>query len=117
MGRINDGCCAEDCCFPKTTARLEYLMWGRGQGIPSLVTTNPDALPVLSVPGTVTLFGNQSIQQNLRSGFRITLNHELEDGSLIGGRFWALEQARELPELRQWQSESGDSLFQYPASW
>lgn len=94
-GWTSDGCCAEECCFPKTTARLEYLMWwGRGQNVPSLVTTNPNAPPVLSDPGTVTLFGNQSIQQNLRSGFRITLNHELEDGSLIGGRFWALEQAR-----------------------
>lgn len=92
---MSDSCCAAECCSPKTTARLDFLMWwGRGQNIPSLVTTNPNDDPVLSDPGTVTLFGNQSIQQNLRSGFRITLNHVLEDGSVIGGRFWALEQAR-----------------------
>ena len=96
-GWISDGCCPDDCCFPQTTARLEYLMWwGRGQNIPALVTTNPDpnARPVLSDPNTTTLFGNQGIQQNLRSGFRISVNHQLENGSLLGGRFWALEQAR-----------------------
>ena len=31
-GWISDGCCADDCCYPQTTVRLEYLMWwGRGQ--------------------------------------------------------------------------------------
>jgi hypothetical protein len=99
-GWIDDGCCDETCCFPQTTARLEYLMWwGRGQNIPALVTTSPNGTPqneagVLGFPNTTTLFGNQGIQQNLRSGFRITINHELENGDRIGGRFWGLEQAR-----------------------
>ncbi len=99
-GWISDGCCAEECCFPQTTARLEYLMWwGRGQNIPALVTTSPNGTPqneagVLGFPNTTTLFGDQGIQQNLRSGFRITVNHELADGDMIGGRFWGLEQAR-----------------------
>ncbi len=99
-GWISDGCNADDCCFPRTTARLEYLMWwGRGQNIPALVTTSPNGTPraeagVLGFPNTTTLFGDQAIQQRLRSGFRITVNHELDNGDFIGGRFWGLENAR-----------------------
>ncbi len=99
-GWIGDGCCADDCCFPRTTARLEYLLWfGRGQNIPALVTTSPAGTPqaeagVLGFANTTTLFGDEGIQQNLRSGFRITINHLLDSGDTVGGRFWALENAR-----------------------
>ncbi|MCE9524663.1 MAG: BBP7 family outer membrane beta-barrel protein, partial [Planctomycetales bacterium] len=67
-GWISDGGCEEECCYPQTTARLEYLMWwGRGQNIPALVTTSPNGTPqneagVLGFPNTTTLFGNQGIQ-------------------------------------------------------
>ncbi|MBC7855536.1 MAG: BBP7 family outer membrane beta-barrel protein [Pirellulaceae bacterium] len=99
-GWISDGCCADDCCFPRTTARLEYLLWfGRGQNIPALVTTSPAGTPqadagVLGLATTTTLFGDEGIQQNLRSGFRITINHLLDSGDTVGARFWALENAR-----------------------
>src|SRR4051812_3684532 len=100
-GWISDGCSADDCCFSRTTARVEYLLWfGRGQNIPALVTTSPPGTPqaeagVLGLPTTTTLFGDQAIHQNLRSGARITLNHLLDDcATTVGGRFWALENAQ-----------------------
>ena len=98
-GWISDGCCAEDCCSPRTTARLEYLMWwGRGQNIPALVTTSPAGTPQAEAGvlgfATTTLFGDQGIEQRLRSGFRITINHELDSGDILGFRFWGLEQGR-----------------------
>lgn len=99
-GWISDGCGAEDCCFPQTSVRLEYLMWwGRGQNIPALVTTSPAGTPqaqagVLGLPTTTTLFGDEAIQQRLRSGGRITVNYRLEDGDVVGARFWGLENAR-----------------------
>lgn len=99
-GWISDGCCGDDCCFPQTSVRLEYLMWwGRGQNIPALVTTSPNGTPqaeagVLGFANTTTLFGDQSIQQRLRSGGRITVNQSLDCGDMITGRFWGLENAR-----------------------
>ncbi|MGI8982817.1 MAG: BBP7 family outer membrane beta-barrel protein [Pirellulaceae bacterium] len=115
-GWISDGCCAEDCCFPRTTARLEYLLWfGRGQNIPALVTTSPAGTPraeagVLGFANTTTLFGDEAIQQNLRSGFRITINHLLDSGDTVGGRFWALENAR-----KNFYAEStGDPILARP---
>ena len=98
-GWISDGCCADDCCFTATTARLEYLLWfGRGQNIPALVTTSPAGTPrpeagVLGFADTTVLFGEEGIQQNLRSGVRITVNHALNDCDMVGARFWGLENA------------------------
>jgi hypothetical protein len=99
-GWISDGCCADDCCSSATTVRLEYLMWwGRGQNIPPLVTTSPVGTPqaqagLLGLPTTTTLFGDEEIQNRLRSGGRITVNHRLDGGDIVGGRFWGLENAR-----------------------
>jgi hypothetical protein len=98
-GWISDDC-ADSCCVPQTMVRLEYLMWwGRGQNIPALVTTSPAGTPqaeagVLGFPTTTALFGGDAIQQRLRSGGRITINHRLDDGDVVGGRFWGLENSR-----------------------
>jgi len=115
-GWISDGCCADDCCFPRTSARLEYLMWwGRGQNIPALVTTSPAGTPqaeagVLGFPGTTTLFGNQGIEQRLRSGVRITVNHQLDDCDIIGGRFWGLATSR----TNFFAASTGDPILAIP---
>jgi len=115
-GWISDGCCAEDCCFPQTTARLEYLMWwGRGQNLPPLVTTSPNGTPqaeagVLGFPNTTTLFGGEGVQQRLRSGARITINRMLDDGDMIGGRFWGLENA----QANFFAASTGDPILAIP---
>ncbi len=115
-GWISDGCCAEDCCFPQTTVRLEYLMWwGRGQNIPTLVTTSPNGTPqaeagVLGFPDTTAVFGDQGIHQRLRSGARITINSELDSGDVLGFRFWGLENARE----NSFAASTGDPILARP---
>ena len=116
-GWIGDGCCADDCCDPRTTARLEYLLWfGRGQNIPALVTTSPAGTPRieagrLSSPDTTVLFGDEAIQQNLRSGGRITVNHILDDcGNIVGARFWALENAN----TNFFRASDGDPILARP---
>ena len=115
-GWVSDGCCADDCCFPATTVRMEYLLWfGRGQSIPALVTTSPANTPraaagVLNFPDTTVLFGNETIQRNLRSGVRITVNHALDDCDMVGGRFWLLENSN----TNFFRTSDGDPILARP---
>lgn len=116
-GWISDGCAGDDCCFPATTARLEYLLWfGRGQNIPALVTTSPAGTPrpeagVLGFPNTTVLFGDEGIQQNLRSGLRLTVNHAVNDcGDMVGARIWGLENAN----TSFFRTSTGDPILARP---
>jgi Putative beta barrel porin-7 (BBP7) len=115
-GCTSDGWLGANPCSPRTTARLEYLLWfGRGQNIPALVTTSPTGTPqseagVLGFANTTTLFGDESIQQDLRGGVRITLHHLLDSGDTIGGRYWGLENAR----TNFIRSSTGDPILALP---
>lgn len=57
-------------------ARAEYLLWTEsGMKVPALVTTGSDADPnpgALGEPGTSILYGNGTINDESRSGFRLT---------------------------------------------
>jgi hypothetical protein len=76
----------------------EYLVWWmRGAHLPPLVTTSPAGTPatqagVLGAPGTVTLFGGDRVNDDARSGGRITLGAWLNDCQTLGveGDFFML---------------------------
>ncbi|NIL97932.1 MAG: BBP7 family outer membrane beta-barrel protein [Planctomycetales bacterium] len=64
---------------------IEYLRWfAEGMDLPPLVTTSRDALPpvdeagVLGEPETRILFGNRSVLEDWRSGYRLTLGMWLD---------------------------------------
>ncbi len=64
--------------------RADYLMWWTsGTDLPPLVTTSPQGTPVaeagvLGYPNTSILYGNQTIGNDGRSGFRTTLGMWLD---------------------------------------
>ena len=59
--------------------QLDYLLWWlSGNSLPPLVTTGPVAVPpVLGLPGTSVLFGNDEVDAGVRGGFRGTLDVRL----------------------------------------
>ena len=65
------------CSNRATYVRGEYLLWTiTGDSLPPLVTTSPTGTPpaqagVLGQSGTSTLFGDQSVNNNARSGARL----------------------------------------------
>ena len=64
--------------------RADYLMWWtNGVQLPPLVTTSPQGTPVaqagvLGQPGTTILYGNQTIGNDMRSGFHTTVGMWLD---------------------------------------
>jgi hypothetical protein len=76
----------------------EYLLWWmRGAHLPPLVTASPPGTPatqagVLGAPGTVTLFGGDRVNDEVRSGGRFTLGAWLNDCQTLGveGDFFML---------------------------
>ena len=78
-------------------ADLDYLgFWVKGNHLPPLVTTSPPGTAqnqagVLGLPTTSILFGNDRVNNDLRSGGRITLGGWLV-GDVIGieGNYYAL---------------------------
>jgi hypothetical protein len=95
--------CSE-CCLANDPGqwfvRLEYLLWGtKGMQIPPLATTGPGASNpgILGQPGTVILFGNESINGDMRSGGRIALGTWLDDAQTWGlsGEYFGLADAGE----------------------
>jgi hypothetical protein len=80
-------------------ADAEYLLWWmKGVSLPPLVTASPAGTAaaqagVLGAPGTVVLFGGNHVNDDARSGFRITLGGWLDDCQTIGveGDFFMLE--------------------------
>ncbi len=85
FGRIRDWWCTnwatEGCCYPrcKFWISAEYLLWGlNDQNFPPLVTTSPTGTPlalagVLGAPGTTVLFDEDSADNFVRNGGRLTL--------------------------------------------
>ncbi len=68
----------------------EYIAWaGRGDHLPPLITASPAGTPitsagVLGAPGTVVLFGNKNVDDDLRSGFRVAAGTWLDECGKIG---------------------------------
>ncbi len=69
--------------------RADYLLWWtKGNSLPPLVTSSPEGTPremagVLGTPGVEILFGDHSIDNQVRSGGRWTLSRWLDDQSQI----------------------------------
>jgi putative beta barrel porin BBP7 len=94
------GDCWDDCSC--NAFRFEYLGWfTRGRNVPPLVTTSGAGTArtdagVLGLPTTATLYGNDPIGTNLRSGLRLTYSHLFADGMTWGTvRFWGIEDGSE----------------------
>lgn len=97
-----DGCggfCLNDCCgVPGHRFWLsgEYLMWWiKGQSLPPLVTAGSpnDQFPgAVGQPGTVVLFGNGHVENEMRSGARFRAGWWFDDEHTIGidGSFFFL---------------------------
>ena len=92
-----DDACGDCCGFNGLYIRAEYLLWGtKGMRVPALVTTGDAAVAdppagVINEDGslpsnTVVLFGNDEINEDVRSGGRIIF------GTFLGPcRNWAVE--------------------------
>jgi hypothetical protein len=95
-------CCPEQpVCGPpgRFWVGAEYLLWWmRGAAVPPLVTTSPAGTPVgqagvLGTPGAAVLFGDNHVNNDARSGFRITMGGWLNQQQTLGleGSFFMLE--------------------------
>jgi Putative beta barrel porin-7 (BBP7) len=92
-------------CGPagKCWVRGEYFYWvASGNPTPALITGAPAGNPVteagrLGSPGTQTLFGGNRLNNDFRSGFRITAGTWLNCDQTFGieGNFFYLGQSRE----------------------
>jgi hypothetical protein len=77
----------------------EYLVWWmRGANLPPLVTTSPAGTPIgqagqLNSPGTFTVFGASTVNDEGRSGMRFTVGGWIDRGDTWGveGSFFLLE--------------------------
>jgi hypothetical protein len=86
-------------CFGGMYVRTEYLLWGtKGADLPALVTTSPAGTPqvdagVLGEPGTEILFGDESVNSNVRSGGRLTLGWWFDPCRRLGieGDYFAIK--------------------------
>ena len=73
-----NGCGNTNCAGGQWYGRAEYLVWWiQSQPLPALVTTSPPGTiqsqaGVLGVPGTTILFGNERVNDDVRSGARLT---------------------------------------------
>ena len=114
-GDCEEGRCDHDCCPARPCGacieccrandpgmwwvRAEYLAWAtKGMYIPALVTTGPNAQNpgILGEPGTEILFGDQTINNEIRSGGRISFGNWLDCSQTwgVGGEYFALEDER-----------------------
>jgi len=70
--------------------RTEYIgWWGRGIDLPALLTTSPAGTSpaqagLLGLPGTQILFGNESYDEDLRSGIRFSFGYWLDPSHCRG---------------------------------
>ena len=95
-----NGCSAcTVCCLANDPGmwwvRAEYLAWATsGMYIPPLVTTGPDAdnPGILGEPGTEILFGDETINNGIRSGGRISFGRWLDPCQSwgLGGEYFGL---------------------------
>ena len=97
--------CCDGVCGPygRTWVAAEYLYWvGRGQHVPSLITSAPAGTPratagTLGDPNTTTVFGNQNLNNDFRSGFRVRGGFWLDECQTRGidGSLFFLGQSRD----------------------
>lgn len=102
----HDGC--GYCGYPTGCAwfSAEYLLWWtKGDRLPPLLTTSPAATPladagVLGKPGTRVLFGDERVNDDVRSGGRFTLGAWVNEEHTLGveGNFFFL--AEETTDFR-----------------
>lgn len=99
-GRESCSACCGNACGPPGMfwVRAEYLYWWtKGMYVPPLVTTGPsaDQPGYLNTPGTTILFGDQRINGDGRSGFRLTTGAWLDPCQTVGieGDYYWLEMA------------------------
>lgn len=94
-----DSACFDACCrAPRLWVRTDYLLWwSKGNALPPLVTTSPnetsrDLAGVLAFPQTQVLYGNERVNDDARSGGRLSFGIWLGDGQHlgIGGTFFSL---------------------------
>lgn len=90
-------CCVDFCCPPRPSSlwlRAEYLLWHlEDQNVPPLVTSAPAGVPpILGLPTTQVLFGDDQVDNDLYSGGRFTVGFWLPGYQDLGieGSFFFL---------------------------
>ncbi len=88
VGQLDDSCCdAYEGDGHRFWGRVDYLLWWtKGSKLPPLITTstNPNDAGVLGRPTTSVLYGDQYVNHEARSGFRVTGGFWLDDCQTIG---------------------------------
>jgi len=92
------GACCDGCCYPghRFYASAEYLLWWtKGSPLPPLLTTTSGPVGpgsgALGDPNTQILYGNNTVNNGVRSGFRLMTGYWFDDERLLGvevGGFW-----------------------------
>ena len=84
-------CCDTGCCDgTRFWGRVEYLLWWtKGTDLPPLITSSPAGTPqneagVLGLPNTTILYGDGYVNDDPRSGVRISGGIWLDDCQMIG---------------------------------
>jgi hypothetical protein len=96
---VSDGAASADDAPGRFYGEGEYLLWWmRGAALPPLVTASPPGTPIsragsLASPGTVTIFGQSTVNDDARSGMRFTLGGWVDCDRTLGveGNFLLLE--------------------------
>lgn len=100
---VNSGQPACNCPYasappPTLWASTEFLLWAtRSVAVPPVVTTGSPGsgfgtAGVLGAPGTVPVFGGQSLLGSMRPGFRTEVGTWLDPRTAVSGRFFYLAQ-------------------------
>lgn len=89
----SDFCCdnvCDMCCVPRNWITADYLLWWtKGNNLPAMVTTSPAGTPqtdagVIGAANTAVLFGNGEIDNEDRSGLRLTFGHWADPDGTVG---------------------------------
>ncbi len=83
------GCYSDPCCTPSGGYwfQTDYLLWWtRGSQLPALITTSPVGTPpgVLGNQTTEVLFGDERVNGDGQSGYRITFGHWIDCTATVG---------------------------------
>jgi hypothetical protein len=80
--------CCDSCYVPRDWFSGDYLLWWtKGNTLPSLVTTSPAGTAQVAagvLPGATTLFGGTAIDDEARSGLRLTYGHWADPDGTVG---------------------------------
>ena len=96
---IEDRPCYEACgAATRWWVQADYLVWwSKGNALPPLISTSPNETPrelagVLAYPPSEVLYGNERVNNDARSGGRISLGLWLDEcqGVGLGGTFFSL---------------------------